>query len=85
MIDKFYVEACVDNFNMRLDQVKTEVQKNGEDNGSFDYAVTNLRNASECISALENIVKHMKQESHDLLQDVHNKFKEKNYVKTIKF
>lgn len=85
MIDEFYVEACVGNFNMRLDQVKTEVQKNGEDNGSFDYAVTNLRNASECISALENVVKQMKQESHDLLQDVHNKFKEKNYVKTIKF
>ena len=61
------------------------MQKNGEDNGSFDYAVTNLRNASECISALENVVKQMKQESHDLLQDVHNKFKEKNYVKTIKF
>lgn len=24
MIDKFYVEACVDNFNMRLDQANTD-------------------------------------------------------------
>lgn len=85
MIDKFYVEACVDNFNMRLDQANTEVKRNGEDNGSFDYAIASLRNASECISALENVVKQMKQESHDLLQDIHNKFKGTNYVKTIKF
>jgi len=85
MIDEFYVEACVGNFNMRLEQVNTEVKRNGEDNGSFDYAIASLRNASECISALENVVKQMKQESHDLFQDVHNKFKGTNYVKTIKF
>ena len=85
MIDESYVKACVGNFNMRLEQANREVKKNGEDNGSFDYAIASLRNGSECISALENVVKQMKQESHDLLQDVHNKFKGTNYVKTIKF
>lgn len=85
MIDKFYVEACVDNFNMRLDQAKTEVQNDLENKNGFNHAVASLRNASECISSLENVVKQMKQESHDLLQDVHNKFKGTNYVKTIKF
>lgn len=85
MIDKNYVETCVDNFNMRLEQTREEVRKDGEDKGSFDYAIASLRNSRECIDALQHIVNQMKQEEHDLTQDVYNRFKDKGYVSTIKF
>lgn len=82
MIDKNYVEKCVDNFNMRLQMTKNEVNN---DEGSFDLSISNLRNSRECIDALQHIVNQMKQEEHDLTQDVYNKFKDKGYVSTIKF
>lgn len=82
MINKDFVNTCVDNFNMRLDIVKNEVCK---DNGSFDHAIANLRHSSECIDALEHVVRQMKQEEHDLTQDVYNKFKNKGFVSTIRF
>ncbi len=82
MIDKNYVEKCVDNFNMRLQMTKNEVNN---DEGSFDLSISNLRNSRECIDALQHIVNQMKQEEHDLTQDVYNKFKNKGYVSTIKF
>ena len=85
MIDKKYVDACIGNFNMRLEQTKEEVRRDGEDKGSFDYAIANLRNSRECIAALQGIVNQMKQEEHDLTQDVYNKFKEKGYKSTIRF
>jgi flagellar biosynthesis regulator FlbT len=82
MIDKNYVEKCVDNFNMRLQMTKNEVNN---DEGSFDLSISNLRNSRECIDALQHIVNQMKQEEHDLTQDVYNRFKDKGYVSTIKF
>ena len=85
MIDKKYVDACIGNFNMRLEQTKEEVRRDGEDKGSFDYAIANLRNSRECIDALQGIVNQMKQEEHDLTQDEYNKFKEKGYKSTIRF
>ena len=85
MIDKKYVDACIGNFNMRLEQTKEEVRSDGEDKGTFDYAIANLRNSRECIDALQGIVNQMKQEEHDLTQDVYNKFKEKGYKSTIRF
>ena len=82
MIDREYVQTAIDNFNMRLDMVKNEINK---DDGSFDFSITNLRQSRECIDALQHIVNQMKQEEHDLTQDVYNKFKNKGYYKNIKF
>ena len=82
MIDKTLVETAIDNFNMRLDMTREEVRKT---DGSFDFSIANLANSRQCIEALEKIVSQMKQEEHDLTQDVYNRFKDKGYVKTIKF
>jgi FtsZ-binding cell division protein ZapB len=82
MIDREYVQTAIDNFNMRLDITKEEVRK---DNGSFDHAIVNLRHSRECIDVLQHIVNQMKQEEHDLTQDVYNKFKNKEYSHNIKF
>ena len=82
MIDKSLVETAIDNFNMRLDMTKEEVRKT---DGSFDFSIANLANSRHCIEALEKIVSQMKQEEHDLTQDVYNRFKDKGFVKTIKF
>jgi len=79
---KEFVETVIDNFNMSLDMVKNEINK---DDGSFDFSITNLRQSREYIEALQHIVNQMKQEEHDLTQDVYNKFKDKGYVSTIKF
>jgi hypothetical protein len=81
MIDKELVSTCVGNFNIRMELAKRQVNENG----TFDNAVSNLLMSNECIDALEDIVKQMKQERHNITQDVYNKFKGKNYVKTIKF
>jgi hypothetical protein len=82
MIDKEFVQKCIDNFNMRIDITKNEI---GKEEGSFNFSIANLRESRECINALQNIVNQMKQEEHDLTQDVYNKFKNKNYVSSIKF
>ena len=79
---KEFVGTVIDNFNMRLDVVKNEINK---DDGSFDFSIINLRQSRECIDALQHIVNQMKQEEHDLTQDVYNRFKDKGYVSTIKF
>jgi sulfatase maturation enzyme AslB (radical SAM superfamily) len=79
---KEFVETVIDNFNMRLDTTKEEVRK---EDGSFENAIENLRNSRAYIDALQHIVNQMKQEEHDLTQDVYNKFKNKGYVSTIKF
>ena len=82
MIDKEYVQTAIDNFNMRLQMTKNEIDKA---DGSFDFSIANIRQTSECIDALQHIVNQMKQEAHDLTQDVYNKFKNKGYVHTINF
>ena len=82
MIDKEYVQSAIDGFNMRLEMTKNEVDKA---DGSFDFSIANLRQSRECIDALQHVVNQMKQEEHDLTQDVYNKFKGKGYVHTIKF
>ena len=82
MIDKNLAETAIDNFNMRLDMAKNEIEK---EDGSFNFSVASLMNSRYCIEALEKIITQMKQEEHDLTQDVYNRFKDKGYVKTIKF
>jgi archaellum component FlaC len=77
MIDKFAVEISVDRFNAALDKVK--------ESGDFDECITLLNESRKNIERLETVVKMMKQEEHDLTQDVYNKFKDKGYVSTIKF
>ena len=80
MIDKKYVESIIDDFNMCLDSVKDNIK---DDN--FDASISNLNESMGCIAALQEIVMRMKQNEHDLLNDVYNKIKSANYVKTIKF
>lgn len=75
MIDKFAVEISVDRFNAALDKVK--------ESEDFDECITLLNESRKNIERLETVVKMMKQEEHDLTQDVYNKFKDKGYVKTI--
>ena len=82
MIDKKYVEGCIDNFNIHLDIVNNEI---GKDNGDFDFSVIHLKQSRESIEELQNVVNQMRQEEHDLTQDVYNRFKDKGFVKTIKF
>jgi uncharacterized protein (UPF0335 family) len=41
--------------------------------------------AREQLKALERGLKELKQVEHDLTQDVYNKFKNKGFVKAIKF
>ena len=79
---KEFVETVIDNFNMCLDTTKEEVRK---EDGSFENAIENLNKSRMHIDALQHIVNQMKQEEHDLTQDVYNKFKNKGYVSTIKF
>ena len=82
MIDKKYVEGCIDNFNIHLDIVNNEI---GKDNGDFDFSVIHLKQSRESIEELQKVVNQMRQEEHDLTQDVYNRFKDKGFVKTIKF
>ena len=81
MIDEKIAKACADNFNMHLNTVKEEIRKSG----SFEQAIKSLGNSRKCIDVLQHIVNQMKQEEHDLTQDVYNKFKEKGYKSTIRF
>lgn len=82
MIDKNIIQTAIDNFNMRLEMTKNEINKG---DGSFDFSIVNLRESGACIDALQNVIRQMKQEEHDLTQDVYNKFKNKGFVSTIKF
>lgn len=77
-----FVKTVVENFNERLQTVKDEVNKT---DGSFDLSIENLKESRTYIDALQYVVNQMKQEEHDLTQDVYNKFKNKGFVKTIKF
>ncbi len=82
MIDKKNVEGCIDNFNMHLNIVNNEI---GKDNGDLDFSIIHLKQSRESIEELQNVVNQMRQEEHDLTQDVYNRFKNKGFVKTIKF
>ena len=62
-----------------------EGMKNALESEDFDDAVNHLKSASEDIATLEELIKEMKQEQHDLLNDVYNKFKDMGLVKNIKF
>ena len=80
---KEYIHTVIDNFYEHLQTVKDEVNKG--DDGSFYLSIANLKKSRSCIAAIENAVNEMKQEEHDLTQDVYNKFKDKGYVKNISF
>ena len=77
-----YAKTIVDNFYERLQIVKDEVNKT---DGSFDISINTLKESRTYIDALQHVVNQMKQEEHDLTQDVYNRFKNKGYVHTIKF
>jgi len=77
MIDKIAVDIIVERFNAALDKVK--------ESKDFNESISALKSSRECIERLEVITKMMKQEEHDLTQEVYNKFKDKGYVSTIKF
>lgn len=72
------------NAALSLDRFK-ERMRHASENDSFDTATYYLKCAEIEIKFLEEIIAKMKQEQHDLLNDVYNKFKSANYVKTIKF
>ncbi len=55
------------------------------DTDTFDGAIYKLNKAMDYIAKVEQAVREMKQVEHDLTQDVYNKFKNKGFVKTIKF
>ena len=77
-----FITTCGNNFDECISLVKEEIKK---DDGSFDEAIAKLKQSRMYIDALQHIVNQMKQEEHDLTQDVYNKFKDKGFVKTIKF
>ena len=77
MIDKIAVDIIVERFNAALDKVK--------ESKDFNESISTLKSSRECIERLELITKMMKQEEHDLTQEVYNNFKNKGYVSTIKF
>lgn len=77
MIDKFISEKSIDLFN------KAIIDANNAEN--FEEGIAHLNSCYEHIANLENLARQMKQEAHDLTQDVYNRFKDKGYVHTINF
>ena len=77
MIDIVAVEIVTNRFNTALDDAKNS--------DNFDECISLLNRSRECIDALEHFVRQMKQEEHDLTQDMHNKFKNKGYSHNVKF
>lgn len=77
MIEKFDAEVSIDRFNLSM--------KIADLTQDFDTAIEHIKRSRESIERLENIVRQMKQESHDLTQDIYNKFKDKGFVKSIKY
>ena len=77
-----FITACANNFNEHINETKKVVES--DDNG-FNKAISELNMAREQLKALEKGLKELKQVEHDLTQDVYNKFKNKGFVKTIKF
>ena len=55
------------------------------DTDTLEGAIYKLNKARDYIAKVEQTVREMKQVEHDLTQDVYNKFKNKGFVKTIKF
>ena len=80
-----FIIACGNKFNEYIEDVRNIL--NGDDNSdeSFNGAIARLNMARDEIKSLEKAIKELKQEEHDLTQDVYNKFKDKGYVSTIKF
>ena len=72
------------NATLSLDRFE-ERMRYARENDSFDTAIYHLKYAEIEIKFLEEIIAKMKQEQHDLLNDVYNKFKNMGLVKTIKF
>lgn len=82
MLDKSFIEKIIVNFNIRMELANRALKEEG---GTFENAIANLNLSRECIDGLQHVVNQMKQEEHDLTQDVYNKFKDKNYSHNIKF
>lgn len=80
-----FITACGNKFNEYIEDVRNIL--NGDDNSdeSFNGAIARLNMARDEIKSLEKAIKELKQEEHDLTQDIYNKFKDKGYVSTIKF
>ena len=77
MLDKNLIATIANSFNGLIATAKHEEK--------FEDAINDLNQSHKLIEEMEGFIKQMKQENHDLTQDVYNKFKDKGYVKTIKF
>jgi len=80
-----YVAACGKNFNECIDDVKNIINSDDDSDESFNAAIVRLNMAREQLKGINNAIKGLKQDEHDITQDVYNKFKDKGFVKTIKF
>lgn len=77
MLDKNLIATIANSFNGFIATVKHEEK--------FEDAINGLNQSYRLIEEMEGFIKQMKQENHDLTQDIYNKFKNKGFVKTIKF
>ena len=77
MVDKFIIQKTVEAFNSSI-----EAAKNSTD---FNNAIEELNKTDRLIEFMKHAINEMRQDRHDTTQDVYNKFKNKGYVKTIKF
>jgi hypothetical protein len=74
----------VDNLNQVVEDFNSMIEKT-KNSSDFNEAIESLNGVEPLIETLQHTVNEMKQVRHDLTQDVYNKFKNKNYVKRIKF
>lgn len=74
----------VDNVTYAIARFNGSIES-AEKASEFNDAIESLKASREHISHMEHVVKEMKQIEHNLTQNVYNKFKNKNYVKSIKF
>lgn len=72
-----YLPVCAERFGQLINEAA--------DTDTIEGAIYKLNKARDYIAKVEQTVRKMKQVEHDLTQDVYNKFKNKGFVKTIKF
>lgn len=72
-----YLPVCAERFGQLINEAA--------DTDTLEGAIYKLNKARDYIAKVEQTVRKMKQVEHDLTQDVYNKFKNKGFVKTIKF
>ena len=71
------LSVCAERFGQLINEAA--------DTDTLEGAIYKFNKARDYIAKVEQTVREMKQVEHDLTQDVYNKFKNKGFVKTIKF